>query len=675
MPALGLLQVKNNEQLLREEQAAIERRVEERQSVSVILNLAAYVRRCWEAAKEAKRPIEERMLKCLRQRAGHYDPQKLAQIQEFGGSMVYMMLTDEKCSAAEAWLEDMMNQEDELPFGLKHTPEPELAPDQLNLVRSQVQAEAQQEIQMGYVVTDQQMMERAQELAMDLRTRISKAAAEARERVRQKVADVLVEAGWQEAMMEALPDLTTLPNAFIKGPVLIRKKEIAWGPRGEVTVAEHITHQFTSPSPFDVYPSPSSTGVDDGYLIEHHRLSRRDLDAMIGVDGYDDDAIRRCLDMYGQGGLANWLSLAAGNERARLENRGYEERDPEKKIDALQFWGRIQGLMLLQYGMGLDEVPDPFKEYDAEVWLIGPYVIKAVLNAHPLGRRPYHKACFRKRKGAFWDTALPEILEDIQDVCNASGRAIVNNMGISSGPQVGVDKSKLPPGADVTKIYPWKVWEFDLTEDVNNSRAPIWFFQPNPMTEALLKLYEFFSKEADNKSGFPRYSYGGEARGGALGTASGLSMMLSSASRGVKKVFSNIDRGWVAPSVQQVHEWLMLFDRDPILYLGDVKLIATGSKSLVAKEQLQIRRNEFLQVALHPTVTQILGAEGLTEILRGALKGLDYLPGEILPTREQAAKMAWAQQIAAGALPAPVRAVGTDAAGNRAGGADNRLFN
>jgi hypothetical protein len=307
-------------------------------------------------------------------------------------------------------------------------------------------------------------------------------------------------------------------------------------------------------------------------------------------------------------------------------------------------------------------------------------VVKAVLNPHPLGRRPYHKATIRKRKGAFWDTALPEILEDAQDACNAAGRAMVNNMAIASGPQVGIDGSKIPVGVDKTKIYPWKVWEFDLTEDQNGSRPPMWFFQPNPLTEQLLKLYEFFSKEADNKSGFPRYSYGGEAKGGALGTASGLSMMLTNASRGVKKVVANIDVGWIETSVRDTREWLMLFRPRPEMFIGDVKLVATGATSLVAKEQLQIRRNEFLQTALHPAVAQIIGPEGIMEILRGILKGLEYLPGDILPTEGEMAKRQWvtnqiAQRQAAIQGPQQERPPQIDGAGARQGGADARLFN
>ena len=60
-------------------------------------------------------------------------------------------------------------------------------------------------------------------------------------------------------------------------------------------------------------------------------------------------------------------------------------------------------------------------------------------------RKPYAKTSFIKSPGAFWGKGIPEIIEDVQNVCNAATRALVNNMGISSGPQVEVNLERIPP--------------------------------------------------------------------------------------------------------------------------------------------------------------------------------------------------------------------------------------
>ena len=87
--------------------------------------------------------------------------------------------------------------------------------------------------------------------------------------------------------------------------------------------------------------------------------------------------------------------------------------------------------MLIEWGLDEEEIEDEHREYDANVWIVGNYVIKAILNYDPLGEKPYAKTSFIKRPGAFWGSGIPEIIEDIQGVCNAAARALVNNMGIS----------------------------------------------------------------------------------------------------------------------------------------------------------------------------------------------------------------------------------------------------
>ena len=94
-------------------------------------------------------------------------------------------------------------------------------------------------------------------------------------------------------------------------------------------------------------------------------------------------------------------------------------------------------------------IQDLAKEYYANVWVIGNYVLKAVLNYDPLGEKPYAKTSFIKSPGAFWGKGIPEIIEDVQSVCNAATRALVNNMGISRGPRVVVNLQWNQPNEDI----------------------------------------------------------------------------------------------------------------------------------------------------------------------------------------------------------------------------------
>ena len=85
---MALIPVASSADLERE----AELRNSELQAQPMIQGLAAHVRRRWEVSRDAKRELEERMLECLRQRNGDYDPDIEAQINAQGGSDILFRL-------------------------------------------------------------------------------------------------------------------------------------------------------------------------------------------------------------------------------------------------------------------------------------------------------------------------------------------------------------------------------------------------------------------------------------------------------------------------------------------------------------------------------------------------------------------------------------------------------
>lgn len=692
---------------LEQQEAQAAKEAQERQQRPEIMNLAHYVMDCWQAAKETKeRKIEGEMIDALRARAGEYSPAKLRQIQSYGGSEVYMLLTDEKCNAVSAWMNDILFPPGDKPWGVKPTPVPDLEPGQMQEIKVAVMMEAQQgmkqqmmmEIQAGNIQDENQakewmlqnMQARAEELAGQIRDEMESAAKEARDRIERKLDDVLVDANWQDAVMDSIDDIVTFPAGIIKGPVVRKKKVMKWKDQQQqpvmpgqeqfqeqdqspVEVRSELQLDFNRVSPLDIYPLANAQSPEDG-IIERHRLTRKYLTSLIGVDGYDDDAIRMVLQEYGQAGQNSWLNVSNDITRQELENRPNEWRSPDSRIDALQFWGSVQGLMLLEYGMTPEQIDDPFSDYSVEIWLIGRYVIKAEINGDPLGKVPYHFASFRSRNGSIWGSGVPEIIADCQDACNASARSMINNMAISSGPQVMYDISQLPAGEDLSDMYPMKLWQYNSQQAMGatNTRAPIQFFMPPSVARELMEVYKFFSEEADNKTGVPKYSYGGEAKGGALGTATGFTMMMNNAARGIKQVVRNVDKGMIAPSIIKTHEFQLLYFKDPDYFTGDIKLIAKGSSALVQKEQAQVRRNELLNVVLsHQSALEVVQLPGLAQMLKEIFKGADFKSDDIVPTKESL-EMRMQQNMLAQQQEAETGQE-TDPAGNKQSGKDVQI--
>lgn len=620
-------------------------------SQPVVQALAGYIRKTWMSSMMAKQMTSEiKMLKSVRARRGEYDPDKLAQLREQGSATIYMMLTSQKCRAASSWLRDtLVTAADEKPWTIKPGAIPDLPPNEVESILGQAQQEVQALYMNGQPPTDQQVRERLLEMKDMALSHVKDVAKRTAERMEVKMTDQLQEGGWSKAFSDFLDDITTFPSAFIKGPVVRKRPKMKWTPAQQGTfqleVNDELCLEWERVDPFNVYPAADASNVDDGSLIERHKLARSDLQALIGVEGYSDGAIRMVLEEYGKGGLRDWIYVDMNKAAAEGKSTMGVQQNPSMLIDALQYWGNVQGQLLRDWGMTEDEIPDPLMDYAIEAWVVGHWVIKAVLNSDPLGRKPYYKASYEEVPGAYWGNSVADLCRDTQDICNAAARALVNNMSIASGPQVVYNIDRLPQGENITQMYPWKVWQV-TADPLAGSAPPMQFFQPNSLSGELMAVYEKFSVLADEYTGIPRYMTGDSPGGGAARTASGMSMLMSNAGKSIKQVIANIDENVIRLAIERLYFYNMRYGDDPDLK-GDVNIVARGATSLLVKEQAQMRQAQFLQIALsNPLTQQIVGVEGIAELLRQSAKTLDLNPDNIVAPVE-IIKARMAQQAAA----------------------------
>ena len=646
MAGLTILRVVNNETLVRAERERIDRELAARQNDPFILGMTAYLRRCWDAARIAKKPIEDIMLRAMRQRNGEYEADKLSQIKQQGGSEVYMMITEVKCRAAESWLRDIMLDQGMPPWDLNPTTIPDLAPDTDREIEQAFAAKVIETLQArGQAPTLAEMTELREMVAQDYRFRVLQEAQNRADRMKHKIEDQFEQGGWADAFNEFITDLVTFPAAFVKGPVVRRQRVLGYSKVNGSTVVEateRLGPEFERVDPFRIYPEPGVRHINDGYLFEHHHMSRTELADLIGVPGYDADAIRKVLEV---GNGQSWINEDVELQKEEQERLYYAYNSPTEMFDALEFWGKVSGEMLREWGLSEEEVTDPAREYDANVWVVGNYVIKAVLNYDPLGEKPYAKTSFIKQPGAFWGRGIPEIIEDIQNVCNAAARALVNNMAIASGPQVEVNLERIPPNEDITQLHPWKIWQ-TMNDPLGSSAPAVRFSQPDSRANELMAVYDRFARMADDHSGIPAYVYGDINVKGAGRTASGLSMLMGSAGKGIRQVVMHIDNDVIHPVVKRQFVYNMRYDPDESIK-GDVEIVPRGAINLAVKETVNVRRVEFLNATANPIDIEIIGPDGRAALLREVAKGLQMPVDEIVPSRE---KMSYEQRLAAQAM-------------------------
>jgi hypothetical protein len=618
--------------------------------------IAGQIKYDWERNKQAKQVTDGRLLACLRMRKGVYSPSEVAEMVRTGSSStIYMPIAATKCSALASWLKEILMSPGDRPCGLEPRHLPQLPPQLREMIKYAAATKASQQMaqaaQAGGPTLDRDSFRAlaytiADEMEDQIKTETRRRANVAAEKMETTIFQQMDDGGFDGAFAEFIEYFSTYPTAFLKGPYTKNTTELKWmAPLGDS--AEWTPMVETSPklywkaiSPFDVYPAPLARDCQDRAFIERMRLSYEELFDCIGVPGFDEEAVRWACNNHQGGLLRNWIWTDA--ERIRLENdTTFDWFCKDDLVDALHYWGALDGRKLTAWGVksNMGEL-DPENRYQIEAILIGTRVVCCRINEDPLKRRPYRGASYEEIPGSLWGKGVPEMCAAEQDACNALARAIINNAGIASGPQVAVNVDRIPPNEKIKQMYPWKMWQFNKPEPGQTGAAanPIQFFQPDMNADRLWKLYEGFLGSADDSTGIPRYSYGDEKVGGAGQTASGLSMLMGSAARRIRRAIGNIDQKVMAETVYDVFVWCMLHVDDPQIK-GDCNVVPKGSAALLIKEQMQQGRAQGMQLVLsNPLVQQLAGMSNIADMLRDFFKGLHF-PPDFIPRGSELQKI------------------------------------
>ena len=627
----GLIRVMNNQQL--DQQAAMEEEANKEPEKEVYEDeLASYIRNRMTDMRNFRnsRGISERLLEALRTYKGEYSPDKLNDIQQFGGSEIYARVTATKCRAATALLRDVYLGA-ERPWDVDPTPHPATPADIDAEIQQLVNIEVATMLQTGVPVDPQMVEDRVKGLRKAAERAAKKVAIDEAGRAAERLDDILTEGGFYQAFAEFLIDLPIFPYAVIKGPVIRKNQQTKWV-NGQ-PIRESVPKMYWDRvSPFDLYWSPGSTHVKQADFVERIQLSRAELAACRELPGYNREAIEAILEDSYMDGLHEWWDTV-DTERAQMEDRERWARTSSSLIDTAEFTGYVSGRLLRDWGMDEAKVPDPHDEYFVTAWLIDRHVIKVQINKTENNRPPYYVSSFEKVPGALVGLGLPDLLEDVQTVCNAAARSLVNNASIASGPQVVVNDEVIDP-ADDDQLYPWKRWHVNYDPSlVSSGQQPVTFFQPNMNVQELMTIYEKWNMMGDEISAIPRYMTGNEKVGGAGRTASGLAMLMGNASKTLQNVAASIDRDVVEPLLQQLFDMVML--TQPGVFKGDELIVVKGVNHAVKREQDRMRQLEFLQLTANPIDMAIVGPEGRANILRSVAQNLGLEHERVLPDDDE----------------------------------------
>ena len=459
----------------------------------------------------------------------------------------------------------------------------------------------------------------------------------------QVIHDQLVEMDFEAVFREIISDVCRSKVAILKGPIPVVTECRGWSVDAagvpKVKKIRKIIPTMYRIEGKDFFPSPVHGDGAHGNTVERVYFERGQLSGLRDQPNYSTAEINRVLENFNN----TEKPIEYSTESDDLKHIDFDDEGVSRTVArGWEVWVNVDGRRLLDYGFQFDRDGstelDPNGSYDINAILINSKIIYLNHNPDEYGSRPYSSTGWAEVAGSFWHQSISELMSDIQTICNGCARSLSNNMAFASGPQTVMnDISRLPDGETLTPPHPLKLWQF--TNVHKTAGKPLDFFQPSSNAAELLAVYDRFAKLADDYTGIPAYAYGNDRVAGAGRTASGLSMLMSSAARGVKNVILRIDKHILNKIVKDLYYYNLQYSEHPSLKHGaDINVRATGAVQIMIKESMAARRLEFLQATANDLDFKVIGPENRAKLLDDIASTLD-LDFDVTKTQEQIAEM------------------------------------
>jgi hypothetical protein len=543
-------------------------------------------------------------------------------------STVYIGLTRQKTNAAEARIADILIPTDDRNWGIKPTPDPTIS----ELIRDKQIAV---DPTSGQPVTDQE----GNPVPMKMVARaIMRDAAEKAKAMQLEIEDQLTECDYLGELRKVIHDSAKLGTGVLKGPIAMNRTRKAWkeivDPANGESVQAMIIVDEEGPAschldPRNVFPDPGcGTNVQNGKgVYEREEMTSRRVRDLAKQPGYLSDQLRKVLEE------------GPKRSRAMQEIRDEELRDiAEDLYERWEYTGEVDYEDLAAAGIKLPE-KDVLQAISATVVMINDTVVKAFLNPLEDGSLPYDFFVWEKAGNTVWGYGVPYLMRAQQRVLNAAWRQMMDNSGVTSGPQIVVKPSVIQPADKQWQLSSRKIWY--ATDDLDDVRKAFASFEFNSHQAELANIIEMAMGLADAETGVPTLMQG--EKGTAPDTVGGMQMLMTSANVVLKRLVKQFDDMVTKPHIRRYYDWNMLYNEDSSIK-GDFSVDARGSSTLVVRD---IQNQAFLQLlaaGANPIYGKYLDSKKLFE---RALQAQHIDPSEVFKTDEQIEQIEEAERQAA----------------------------
>lgn len=639
----------------------------ERERRDLEVRLKSIVGRLEKEAEECvqkKKSVEERALAALRQYHGRYDEETEAKLNaNKKKSKVFLNLTQPKTDAWSSRISDLMIPTDDKNWAIAPTPVPRLAESAREATKAAEEAREQAEQarqQAEAEGADPAMVQQALELearamvAQEAAAKLNGQIEEARRRselMTEEIDDQLQESRYYSIIRDVIDDGVKIGTGVCKGPVTGDSVRRGWrqkplqepvvdgmgqpvigndgspvmrdimGPDGNPVMGEFSLEMSSGDdSPgmryvdfWSFFPKDARRIEEAEGVFERHLMTKKKLRSLAKLPGFNQEAIRRLLKAGPSKSLPSYLAqlrdITTANEQ--LTSDMYQVWEYHGALSAEDMRDIAQGMGDESTVNDLEDV-DPLTEQNAIIWFCQGELLRFSIHPYDSGECIYSVFNFVKDEASIFGYGVPDIVNATQRSAAAAWRAMMDNAGLTTGPQIVIDQSQLAPANGSWDLEPMKVWLSKTGQGVDR-RAFDAFDIPTRQSD-LAAIVDLSKKYMDEVVQLPLIAQG-EQGSGVTKTAQGMAILMNSANVIFRRVVKNFDDDVTTPNIRRFYDWNMQFNPKPEIK-GDYEVSARGSSVLLVRE-MQAQNLMTLAMALgtHPKFAMMLKDRDLLKMI------------------------------------------------------------
>lgn len=529
-------------------------------------------------------------------------------------STVFVNITRPKTNAAEARLANMLCPTDDRNWGLKPTPDAQLtqmakqqamALAQSNLQAQQAPPTPPEQSPQGQATAAPQSAPTPQPAAApngqqqgnaqasggvaqlqgpypapDAQAQIAEADRCAKA-MQDEMDDQLIESDYLGQLRLMMHDVAVIGVGVIKGPIVVNRTSKVWVPQtgadGQTVHTLEMTSDVAPSServdPWNIFPDPScGEDIHTGRgIFEKKTYTSKQLRELVKQPGYLKQYISQVLEEGPQ------TAVSSNKRDAQNRSDSGDTGIDRDHYELWEYWGEFEPDDLRAAGV---DIPDGTTDtVSGCVVIVNSTVIKGYLNPIETGDLPYDVMVWERVDSQWHGYGVPYLMRSEQRVLNAAWRQLMDNAGLSVGPNVVIDPTVIQPANGRWELTGRKIWnKVNSTVSAKDAFATFDFQNNGEDIQEIIKLAQQF---ADDASSTPQLAQG--EKGNAPDTVGGMTLLMNASNVVLGRLVKQFDDSVTRPHIRRYYDWNMAYNSDSTLK-GDMQIDARGSSALLVKD-------------------------------------------------------------------------------------------